>query len=105
MKVDFGLQSAQSIYLYFIVVMITITVVNIKLKLFCLQPADARVIVCNNLTVDESSLTGETEPREKLSDPLPDLTDDCDVSSIANIVFMGTLVCSGILFQVSVSFF
>eukprot|EP01036_Dinobryon_divergens_P031740 gene31740-41198_t len=58
-------------------------------------PADARIIVCNNLTVDESTLTGETEPREKRSDPLPDLTDDCDISSISNIAFMGTLICSG----------
>lgn len=58
-------------------------------------PADARIIMCNNLTVDESSLTGETEPRDKNSDPLPDLTEDCDISSICNMVFMGTLICSG----------
>ena len=51
----------------------------------CVQPADARIIVCNNLTVDESTLTGETEPREKRSDPLPGLDDaQLDATPIVN---------------------
>jgi Ca2+-transporting ATPase len=45
--------------------------------------------------VDESSLTGEIEPREKFSDPLPDLSEHSEIPSHHNIVFMGTLVCSG----------
>eukprot|EP01038_Epipyxis_sp_PR26KG_P014627 gene14627-19646_t len=58
-------------------------------------PADLRIISGNSLSVDESSLTGETEPREKNTDPLPDLSDDAELSQISNIAFMGTLVCSG----------
>ena len=51
----------------------------------CVQPADARIIVCNNLTVDESTLTGETEPREKKSDPLPGRDDaQLDATPIVN---------------------
>lgn len=58
-------------------------------------PADARVVHSNNLTIDESSLTGETEPRSKHTEPLPDLPDNADNTEVSNIVFMGTLVCSG----------
>ncbi len=54
-----------------------------------------RIISSNSLTIDESSLTGETKPRDKSSDPLPDLTEDCDLTSISNMAFMGTLICSG----------
>lgn len=58
-------------------------------------PADCRIIHCSHLAVDESTLTGETDPREKISGPLPDLKEDCDLAAIANVVYMGTLVCSG----------
>ena len=58
-------------------------------------PADARVLNCNGLCIDESILTGETEPKEKISSPLPDTKDDTDISHMGNIVFMSTLVCAG----------
>lgn len=58
-------------------------------------PADARVVQCSGLAVDESTLTGETEPKEKTSDPLPDIADDADIANVSNIVFMSTLVCAG----------
>ena len=57
--------------------------------------ADCRLIKSISLSVDESNLTGEAEPRDKTSDPLSDVTDDFQISDKANIVFMGTLVCSG----------
>jgi len=57
-------------------------------------PADARILVCSGLSVDESSLTGESEPREKTSNAL-ELNEDAQVSDKKNLVFMGTLVCSG----------
>ena len=59
-------------------------------------PADARILKSQNLATDESTLTGETRPREKSSFPLPDIHDtDSDLSKFSNIVFMSTLVCSG----------
>ncbi len=57
-------------------------------------PADLRIIFCSNLSIDESSMTGESEPRIKIADPLPDL-EDGDLVKYSNILFMGTLVCSG----------
>ncbi|KAI9352813.1 calcium-transporting ATPase 1 [Obelidium mucronatum] len=57
-------------------------------------PADLRLITANDLELDESSLTGETNPRRKNVDVI--------LSSVApplaertNIAFMGTLVRSG----------
>lgn len=58
-------------------------------------PADARIIVSSSLSVDESCLTGESEPKEKRSEPLPDLTENAEIPSCHNIIFMGTLLCSG----------
>lgn len=58
-------------------------------------PADARVISCHGLSVDESSLTGESKPRDKTSMILPGISDESPVPDRANMVFMGTLVVSG----------
>jgi Ca2+-transporting ATPase len=92
-------------------------------------PADARVLTCSALSIDESCLTGETEPKDKTSDPLPDLhapvntpssssssssstslsvgpsaahsssialsSTHMEINQYDNIVFMGSLVCSG----------
>ena len=58
-------------------------------------PADCRLVAANALSVDESSITGEPEPREKITAAMPDLPDDCAISERINMVFMGTLVCSG----------
>lgn len=57
--------------------------------------ADSRVVSQNSLTVDESNLTGEVDPREKTEAPLVDASEDMPISGRSNIVFMGTLVCSG----------
>jgi Ca2+-transporting ATPase len=58
-------------------------------------PADARVLVCNGLAVDESNLTGEQEPRTKVSEPLAEGVSDAEITERRNMVFMGTLVSSG----------
>lgn len=58
-------------------------------------PADARIIKCSCLHADESSLTGESEPKEKHQNALPNLPDDASISERSNIVFMGTLITSG----------
>jgi Ca2+-transporting ATPase len=58
-------------------------------------PADARIISCSGLSVDESSLTGEAKPREKSSAPVPGISDDAEITDKSNIVFMGTLIVSG----------
>jgi P-type Ca2+ transporter type 2C len=47
-----------------------------------------------DFSVDESSLTGEQEPKEKTSDSL-EIPDNAMVTSKRNIIFMGTLVVTG----------
>lgn len=56
-------------------------------------PADARLIEANSLTVQESALTGESEPCEKSSDLI--LPSDCAVADQKNMVFSSTTVLSG----------
>jgi Ca2+-transporting ATPase len=56
-------------------------------------PADARLIISNGLKVNESSLTGESEPVSKMSDVVPG--DSVSVSDQGNMVFKGTNVVSG----------
>jgi P-type Ca2+ transporter type 2C len=58
-------------------------------------PADARVVVSNGLCLDESSLTGECEPKEKTTEAMTNLSDKADNSDKHNMVFMGTLVGAG----------
>ncbi|XP_051999926.1 calcium-transporting ATPase type 2C member 1 isoform X2 [Xyrauchen texanus] len=57
-------------------------------------PADLRLFEAVDLTVDESSLTGETAPCTKTSAPQPAATNG-DITSRSNISFMGTLVRCG----------
>ena len=57
--------------------------------------ADGRILNCNALTIDESNLTGEAEPKEKTSSALRDLQEGSEIGERSNFVFMGTLVCSG----------
>ncbi|XP_026139423.1 calcium-transporting ATPase type 2C member 1 isoform X3 [Carassius auratus] len=57
-------------------------------------PADLRLFEAMDLSVDESSLTGETSPCTKTSAPQPAATNG-DIMSRSNIAFMGTLVRCG----------
>jgi Ca2+-transporting ATPase len=58
-------------------------------------PADVRLIAATDFQVDESSLTGETMPQYKTTDPIRDCSVRTPISDLHNIAFMGTLVCSG----------
>ncbi|OQV11428.1 Calcium-transporting ATPase type 2C member 1 [Hypsibius exemplaris] len=58
-------------------------------------PADLRLFEANDLTIDESSFTGETEPARKTASPLSSKTGNRSVQEKANIAFMGSLVRSG----------
>ena len=57
-------------------------------------PADARISVAFNLSIDNSILTGESEPQERLSE-----TDagskDSSVTDLKNLIFAGSTVSSG----------
>jgi Mg2+-importing ATPase len=56
-------------------------------------PADCRVIEANDFFVNQSSLTGESFPCEKYSDPVNEASSD--LTSLDNIVFMGSNVTTG----------
>lgn len=64
-------------------------------------PADIRIIECNDLTIDESNLTGETDPVHKSYKALSrDSYNDqpnsiVPVAERTNIAYMGTLVKEG----------
>ena len=55
-------------------------------------PADARLLVTIDLTVNEAALTGESEPVAKSTDPV---TEDVTAADRSNIVHMGTVVQEG----------
>ncbi|NXY43046.1 AT2C2 ATPase, partial [Ceuthmochares aereus] len=55
-------------------------------------PADLRLIEVTDLLVDESSFTGEAEPCNKTDSVLQEAG---DITTMSNIVFMGTLVRYG----------
>ena len=55
-------------------------------------PADGRLIVCSNLHIDESILTGETEPQHKNTD---DIKKSVAIYNQTNMAFMGTFVSEG----------
>lgn len=56
-------------------------------------PADARLIECSGLTVDESSLTGESLPEEKSTAAIR--SERVPLADRANMVFRGTAVTGG----------
>jgi P-type Ca2+ transporter type 2C len=58
-------------------------------------PADIRVYDSVDLSIDESSFTGETEPARKTSDLLLSHGNSQNHTSMKNIAFMGTLVRCG----------
>ena len=52
-------------------------------------PADCRVLESIGLRVEESALTGESQPVEKSAAPLPDDGQALPPSACSNLVFMG----------------
>ncbi|CAI4225230.1 unnamed protein product [Auanema sp. JU1783] len=57
-------------------------------------PADLRLIEAHSMAIDESSFTGETEPKHKEAAPVS-MRQDVNVENMINIAFMGTLVRNG----------
>lgn len=55
-------------------------------------PADVRLFKIHDLKINEAILTGESEPRDKISKPLED---DTVLAERGNMAFMGTLVSQG----------
>ena len=55
-------------------------------------PADARLVACKNLQTVEASLTGESLPIEKHTEPL---TEKCNLGDRVNMLFKGTHVARG----------
>ena len=56
-------------------------------------PADARVVFARDFFLNQSSLTGESFPSEKTVSAIPTATDE--LSTMDNIVFMGSSVTTG----------
>ncbi len=65
----------------------------VVLKTGDLVPADARLIEATGLAVDESSLTGESEPAEKDAEAV--VEEDAAIGDRVNMVFSGCLVTAG----------
>jgi len=55
-------------------------------------PADARLIEASNLKVNEATLTGESMPVEKLTEPLGE---NVPIAERKNLVYMGTIITYG----------
>ena len=58
-------------------------------------PADARLVSSSNLTVNEASLTGESEPAEKVREGSKALDPMTTVAAHKNMVYLGTFVQTG----------
>lgn len=58
-------------------------------------PADVRLFEAIDLSIDESSFTGETEPARKCTEMLLNNSLNKDHTTMKNIAFMGTLVRCG----------
>lgn len=56
-------------------------------------PADVRIVASKDFFVNQSSLTGESFPCEKISEPVPDAGED--LTTLDNIGFMGSSVITG----------
>ena len=56
-------------------------------------PADCRIIECFNLKIEESSLTGETEPVAKVKEEI--YKQDLPLGDMKNMAFMASIVVSG----------
>jgi Ca2+-transporting ATPase len=57
-------------------------------------PADLRLVTVFDLAVDESSFTGETDPKYKTA-AVVDRQVKMSVNDMANVAFQGTLVIGG----------
>ena len=64
-------------------------------------PADARIVRCSNLSVDESALTGESSPVDKTSDIL--IGKNISIADQKNMIFMNTTAARGRCIAVVVS--
>ena len=58
-------------------------------------PADLRLTEANEMSVDESSFTGETKPSVKTIEPIVAGPKQTSISDRKNIIFMGTHVLGG----------
>lgn len=59
-------------------------------------PADVRILSSKDLFVSQSALTGESIPVEKFDSPdLYKNKENCNVTDLPNMCFMGTNVTSG----------
>lgn len=58
-------------------------------------PADCRIIRSSNLTVNEASLTGESQPVEKLSDGNEVIEVGTPISQHSNFLYLGTYIQTG----------
>ena len=58
-------------------------------------PADSRVVQSSNLEVNESSLTGESEPVRKNQDSSALGKDDVSIADRHNMIFYGTFITTG----------
>lgn len=58
-------------------------------------PADIRLYEAIDLSVDESSFTGETEPAKKMTEVILNHSNNKEYTNMRNIAFMGTLVRCG----------
>ena len=67
----------------------------IKVKTGDKIPADCRIIESSNLSVDESSLTGESEPVKKIRFGEPILEENLPIQEQKNMIFFGTFVALG----------
>lgn len=61
-------------------------------------PADIRLVTAVEVSIDESSLTGEVEPTHKIAQAVARPRGEAaelNTADMQNIAFMGTMVCSG----------
>ena len=65
-----------------------------------MAPADLRVVSEEGLQVDESTLTGESEPRSKTFEAM--ISSPADPQAAENIIFSGTTVVSGSAWGVAI---